>query len=205
MGYDAVNIGWFDLTIGIDYLFTLRDQARFPFISSNLLDKKTNQPLFTPYTIKNINGYRVGIFGLLTPEASQKVKNVVIRDPIATAAEIVDGLKQETDFIICLSNLGIPGNKALCQAVPGINAVIGSGGETPLLSKPLVEKNAMILQAFQKGEYVGILEVLETKAANGAANRYQYRNVVVALDKTHPEHTDMQAMISEFKAQHIYP
>ena len=202
MGYDALNIGKLDLAMGLDFLLTLRGQARFTFISSNLVDKKTHQPLFKPYLIKIIKGYKVGIFGVLPAEATGENTEFTILDPFIAAAEIVTKLKKQADLIVCLSNLGITEDKKLCKAVSGIQIIIGSGGSRSLLAKPVVEGKTIILQAFQKGEYMGILEVLEIRSIKGSTQPYRYRNTVVALDEKYPEHRDIKALVSEFKLKH---
>lgn len=206
MGYDVVNVGEYDLTMGHEFLRDLQDQARFTFVSGNLFEKITNRRIFEPYTIKVINNLRVGIFGLLDPKAAERDRLITVHPPLDTAAQIVKDLQGQTDLIICLSNLGVEENKKLCQAVSGINAVITSGGFRQLLKEPLVESDSMILQAFRRGEYLGILEILDLESSSDSKkDMYGYRGVVVELDKKHPEHRDMDAMVTAFKDSHNLP
>ena len=117
MGYNVVNVGEYDLTMGLEFLRDLNDQARFSFVSSNLFEKMTNRLVFKPYHIETINNRRIGIFGLLNPEAAEREHMIEVGDPFAAAAQMVRDLQEKADFIVCLSNLGINENKKLCQAV----------------------------------------------------------------------------------------
>ena len=61
MGYDAVNVGEKDLMMGFKFLSDLAQKAKFRILSSNLLDKKTEKAIFSPYVIKEIAGLKIGI------------------------------------------------------------------------------------------------------------------------------------------------
>jgi len=205
MGYDVVNVGEYDLTMGVEFLRDLKEQARFTFISSNLFDRQRKRRIFEPYVVKVVNNHRVGIFGLLDPKAEERDRMIVVQDPFTTAAQIVKDLRDKTDLVICLSNLGIEDNKKLCRAISGLNAVITSGGPRRLFQKPVVVNDTMILQASRRGEYLGILEILDAHSNSGRNEPYGYRNVVVELDKTQPEHREIDAMVAAFKDSHNLP
>ena len=68
MGYDAVAIGDDDLSLRKNFLLELARKAKFPFLSSNLFDEESNKLLFQPYLIKEMDGLRIGIFSLLSPD-----------------------------------------------------------------------------------------------------------------------------------------
>ena len=63
MGYDALNVGVEDLSIKND-LKKMKRLANFPFISANIIDKKSGKLAFKPYVIIERNGFKVGIVGL---------------------------------------------------------------------------------------------------------------------------------------------
>ena len=70
MGYDAFTPGEIDLSWGIDELQKISKRARFAFLLSNLLDKKTKEPVFTPFLIKETGGGKIGLFGLVSDRFS---------------------------------------------------------------------------------------------------------------------------------------
>ncbi len=69
MGYDALGIGDDDLSLGKEFLVEISKKANFPFLSSNLIDEESGKLLFQPYLLKEINGLRIGIFSLLSPDS----------------------------------------------------------------------------------------------------------------------------------------
>jgi 2',3'-cyclic-nucleotide 2'-phosphodiesterase (5'-nucleotidase family) len=67
MGVDAMAIGDDDLTLGKDFLLDLSRKANFPFLSSNVIDEASGKALFHSTLVKEVNGFRIGVFSLLSP------------------------------------------------------------------------------------------------------------------------------------------
>jgi 2',3'-cyclic-nucleotide 2'-phosphodiesterase (5'-nucleotidase family) len=163
MGYDAIGIGDDDLTLGKEFLLEISKRANFPFLSSNLLDEGSGKILFKPFLIKEINGLRIGIFSLFSPDffmgaSDPRRKGLNIRSPMETAQAMVKELKPKTDLIILLSHLGYAKDIELAQAVEGIHFVVG--GHTGInLAYPPVIKNTVILQTASRGMFVARLDL----------------------------------------------
>ena len=60
----AINIGDDDFMLGTEILFSLRNRAKFPFISTNLYSKEYQKPLFDRYMIRELGEIRFGIIGV---------------------------------------------------------------------------------------------------------------------------------------------
>lgn len=67
MELDALSPGNHDFNYGKDRLKELEEMAEFDIISANVIDDN-GKPFLNPYVIKDMEGVRVGIFGLATPE-----------------------------------------------------------------------------------------------------------------------------------------
>jgi len=163
MGYDAMAIGDDDLTLGKDFLSDLSKKANFPFLSSNVIDEASGKPLFHSTLVKEVNGFRIGMFSLLAPEAfsgseDTRKKGLTIRPPTEVAQAMVKELQPKTDFIFLLSHLGYPKDLELAQAVSGIHVIIGAHTGMNLVYPPVV-KNTVVLQTASKGMYVGKLDL----------------------------------------------
>lgn len=163
MGYDAIGIGDDDLSLGKEFLLELSKKAKFPFLSSNLLDEKTGKWLFQPYLVKEIRGLKIGIFSLFSPEAfltssDPRKKGIIIRDPIETAQEMIRELGPKTDILILLSHQGYPKDTELAQRVDGIQIIAGAHTGTSL-NNPPVFKDTVILQNYPKGMYATRLDL----------------------------------------------
>lgn len=136
MGYAAMVPGNHDFNYGQDILRTLGDEANLPLLAVNV--KKNGVVAYDDVVIKEVNGVKVGILGIATPETAYKTNplNVVGLDfgtkasIIADAQATVDALKtQGANVIVALSHLGIDPTsdvKAtdIAEAVTGIDVMI---------------------------------------------------------------------------------
>ncbi len=164
MGYDAMGIGDDDLTLGKEFLLEISKKANFPFVCSNLVDEGSGKNLFQTFLIKEVNGLRIGLFSLLSPDwftnpSDPRKKGLSFHPPVETAQAMVRELRPKTDLIILLSHLGYAKDMELAQKVQGIQVI--SGGHTGInLSYPPVIQNAIILQTASRGMFGGKLDLI---------------------------------------------
>jgi hypothetical protein len=134
MGYDVVNIGDKDLMMGFKFLSEVSQKAKFPFISANLVDKKTQKGILKPYVIKEISGLKISILGLMddlfNPTLQEREPGLTILEPISTSKALTKGLREYCDLIVALSQLGESKDGKLARENPQIDLILGGGGET---------------------------------------------------------------------------
>ena len=137
-GYDLMTPGNHDFNYGYERLLELADLAAdgengFNIISANVL--KDGEPILLANDIKEVNGVKIGFFGLTTEETTYKTNpnNVIgleFSDPIAVAREQVDSLKsQGADIIIALAHVGTDESSEvqstmIAEQVKGIDVII---------------------------------------------------------------------------------
>jgi 5'-nucleotidase len=161
MGVDAVNVGDLDLWMGIPFL---REEAKkgFPLTSANILFKTDRRPIFSPYIIKELNGVRFGIFGLIQntspPLRIEVLDNIFVSDPIVVAKSMVQELKSKSDIIILLSDLGKRIDQILATEVPRINFILG-GHDGEMIPDPIKVGDTWIFQHYHKGMYMGQIDL----------------------------------------------
>jgi len=163
MGYDALGIGDDDLSLGKEFLVEISKKANFPFLSSNLIDEDSGKLLFEPYLLKEMNGLRIGIFSLLSPDiflgpTDPRKKGLIFENPVEVAPRVIKELQPKTDMIILLSHLSYPKDVELAKIVSGIHFIFGSHTGANLMYPPLI-KGTYILQTGSKGMYAGRLEL----------------------------------------------
>jgi len=185
MGYDVITLGnhEFDLTPhGLARILNSAYQkGGMPQIvfsnpifhpantEDNTLEDSFKKGIVKPYIIKEIQGIRIGIFGIFGKDAAEVspfARPMKFRDPIETSREMVKTLreKEKTDLVICLSHGGLRENKSfseddrLAKEVPGIDLIVGGHSHTKL-KNPLTVNQTMIVQAGGHGEYVGVLDL----------------------------------------------
>ena len=164
MGYNAVGIGDDDLSLGKEFIMGISKEAKFPFLSSNLFDEESGKLLFSPYILRKINGLRIGIFSLLSPDSfmgqgDPRRKGLIFKSPVETAQSMIKELQPQTDLIILLSHLGYQKDVELAQTVSGIHLIIGSHTGMNLPHPPIVNNKTIILQTSPKGMYAGRLDL----------------------------------------------
>jgi hypothetical protein len=158
MGYDVVNVGEKDLMMGVKFLSEVSPKAKFSFVSTNLVNKKTGKCVFKPYLIKEIAGLRIGILGLLDDQfkltLQEEDPGLNITDPTSALKATMKGLREYCDFIIVLSQLGESRDKKLARENREIDLILGGGGE----SKRVVterENGTAIYRLEPRGGYLG--------------------------------------------------
>lgn len=172
VGYNAMAAGNHDFNYGYQRLIELSKRAKFPVLSANT--KKTDgSRILEPYVIKEVDGVKLGIFGLTTPETAYKthpnnVEGLTFTDPAEEAKKIVSELKGKVDAIIALTHLGIDESsietsKKVAAAAPEIDVIIDGHSHTTLNTGLLVG-NVLIAQT---GEYLKNLGRVDLTFENG--------------------------------------
>jgi 2',3'-cyclic-nucleotide 2'-phosphodiesterase (5'-nucleotidase family) len=102
--YDVANIGPNDLAAGLDFLLTIKKDASFTIISSNVVSTKTNTPIFEASVVKTIGGVKVGFFGIAGTDASGAYdkETFTFADPQETGKKMVAELSKKATVIGCV-------------------------------------------------------------------------------------------------------
>lgn len=136
-GLDIATLGNHEFDFGPDVLRERMKESRFAYTIANVSDKKTGKPFggASRYIIRELNGVRVAIFGLLLAEtASMSAPGPGVRfeDPLAVARQLSLKLRREgADVIIALTHLPMRDDK-LIAAEADVDLIIG-GHEHELL------------------------------------------------------------------------
>lgn len=158
----AMNVGDLDLYQGLDFLKKIA-AGNLPLISSNLLHRKDQTPVFPPYLIREVAGVRIAFLGLLAPHlafpgASGLEEKILVKNPVEAARETLSKISGQADLVILLSDLGMNQDAAVAQAVDGIDFILG-GHEGRYLGRPIQQGKTYLFQSSGKGMYVGKLKL----------------------------------------------
>lgn len=178
MGYDAVNIGDTDLVLGLEYLRTLQEHSSVPFLSANLKEKRTKQTVFKPYLVKEMNGLKVGIIGLITqsiPPVLNKIRGYFVEDPARTATDSINDALLNVDIIIALAHMNHSEIESLAQKVPKISIIIGGHNQSYMDAKMV--NHSLWVQTDAFGFQIGRLDVRWVKGSSD----FQYENILTVL------------------------
>jgi 5'-nucleotidase len=219
MGYDALTLGNHEFDLKPRGLTRILNSAAtkggMPAIvfsnaifskesdRDDTLEEAFNKGLVKPYIILERDGIRIGIFGLMGKDAAEKApfaSPVKFRDPIEISKEMVKVLreKEKVDMVICLSHSGVSKAKSrsedeiLAQKVQGIDVIVGGHSHTRL-EKPIMINSTLIVQAWEYGKCVGVIDLLWE---NGKAKQKNYR--LIGIDASIPGDMALQKKIESF-------
>ena len=125
MGNYIYNVGQYDFAGGYSFIKELESTFKANFISSNLFLRETNKLAFNGHEIININGIKVGVFGIITDIPSM-VKELELKDPILTAQSKINELRPKVDLLVMLLNASIPQVRNSISNFEGVDYVFTS-------------------------------------------------------------------------------
>lgn len=167
MGYDMGLLGNHEFDYGWKQISKFTAAANFPLLNANAFDPQGNPLGDGSYRILEINGIRIGIFGLITPETPYIIipegnQGLVFDPPEKYLQKIVDRLKPDTDLIILLSHIGYDEDLEIARKINGIDIIIGGHSHT-LVSPPVKvttrSGTTWVAQAHEYGTHVGQIEI----------------------------------------------
>jgi 2',3'-cyclic-nucleotide 2'-phosphodiesterase (5'-nucleotidase family) len=173
VGYDAMVPGNHDFNYGYKRLVELKDMADFPVLAANVI-KEDGKKDFKEYIIKEVDGVKIGIFGLATEESKYKsnpknTEGVNIVDPVAKAEEIVKKLEEEkVDMIIALVHIGVddessPKSTDIAKKVKGIDLIIDGHSHTTFEKGKTIGDTLLV----QTGSYLNNIGIVNIEFKDG--------------------------------------
>lgn len=150
-GYDVATLGNHEFDFGSQKAVENMKKAKFTPVAANVVDNKGNLLLNGingngAYVIEEVNGKKIGIFGLTTEETYYKTnpKNLngtEFKSVVETAKAQVELLKAEkVDAIVAVAHIGNdessnPTSLDLAKAVPEIDLIIDGHSHTIIQQK----------------------------------------------------------------------
>lgn len=192
-GYEFMVPGNHDFNYGYERLKELtlkKGEGTLRVLSSNV--KKDGQSVFEPSYIKEIDGVKVGFFGISSPETAYKtnpnnVAGLSFENPIQTAKEEVKKLEdQGAEVIVGLSHVGTdkasdPTTYDLVKAVEGIDVVVDGHSHTNMPNGEKINDTLIV----STGDYMNNIGKVEIELENKDG-----KNEVVDTNASHITKTD---------------
>ena len=169
-GYDFATLGNHEFDYGYEQLKSNMSEARFKVLCANVLGAD-GKSIFDATAIKEVNGVKIGFFGLETPETQTKANPALIKglqflgdDKMYECAQAqVAALKNAgADIIVCLAHLGIDGESEpnrsvdLFAKVEGIDFIIDGHSHSVMEKGPSGEP---IQSTGTKFEQIGVIVI----------------------------------------------
>jgi len=187
--YDAMAVGNHDYNYGLQVQAKAKGEAHFPWLSANTYKAGTDENRFQPYLVKEVDGVRVGILGLTTPDIPywENVPNyagIEFRDPVAEAKKWVQILRnrERVDVVVVAMHMGLERDLAtgemppsqlpnenlgvaIAEEVPGIDLILL--GHTHRELSSLTINGVLLAQADLWGERLVRADLYLKRSAGG--------------------------------------
>ncbi|NEP88523.1 MAG: hypothetical protein F6K18_17735 [Okeania sp. SIO2C2] len=122
--FDAATLGNHEFDYGTNVLSRWISQLNFPIVCANI-HKSDDTPAFKPYIIKNVDGIKIGILGLITPTTSnwvpsENIAGLTFENLINTAQKYIPQMRNDgADVITIVQHTGfskVPKDQRLASA-----------------------------------------------------------------------------------------
>ncbi|MGM9998364.1 MAG: bifunctional metallophosphatase/5'-nucleotidase [Candidatus Bruticola sp.] len=164
--FDAVALGNHDFAWGQQALADMMEALNSPIVAANIQHLSNGMPLkgTQPYRIIELDGVKVGILGLDTPDikhfvAANKLEDLVFRKSAKTVKYYLPIMREAgADLVVVLSHIGYDNDLKLADKVPGIDLIVGAHSHTVLPEGHIVGKT-LIAQAGFAAKYLGEIKL----------------------------------------------
>jgi 2'',3''-cyclic-nucleotide 2''-phosphodiesterase len=148
LDFTVGNLGNHEFNYGLKYLHYALAGAKFPYVNANIIDVKTQKPLFTPYLIKETEvvdkdgknqTLKIGYIGFVPPQIMTWDKanldgKVTVNDITETARKYVPEMREKgADLVVVVAHSGLSADPYQAMAensvyylseVPGVDAIL---------------------------------------------------------------------------------
>lgn len=147
-GLDAMTAGNHDFNYGSAQLEKVAKRLNFPLLDANVVRKSNGKTVFKPYKIFKLNGIKVGVFGLSTPDTvfatnPSNVATIEFLNPVETAQMMIKTLRPKCDVLIAVMHMGVDASakftsERIARETKGIDLIVDGHSHTALAEGELV-------------------------------------------------------------------
>ena len=131
--YDALVVNSYMFNQPLPYIRELEKSSATPFISANLFESETGQPLFDAFTLVSADDLNIAIVGITSNEIREDHRKHlsgldIISSSGSKSTQFIERLKRQSDIVIAATHSGhLSGASFYGQiaSYPGIDMVIG--------------------------------------------------------------------------------
>ena len=161
LGFDFAAYGNHEFDFGPAVAEQRVKESNFPWLSSNLLDKRTGEPLAggVRFAITEVNGVKVGFIGLIDDwlELTSPGDNAQYLDFVTVGRDLARKLKAEgADVVVALTHMDMIHDEELAAKVPEIDLILGAHDHGGMFK---VVNGTLIFKAKSNWRDVGYLKV----------------------------------------------
>jgi sulfur-oxidizing protein SoxB len=207
LGVDVMTGHW-EFTYGMQRVKSLVDgdlKGHIDFVAQNVKTTDFEDPVFKPYTLREVNGVQVAIVGQAFPYTPIANPRYMVADWSFGIQE--EGMQKTVDdarakgakLVVVLSHNGMDVDLKMASRVRGIDAIFGGHTHDGVpLAVPVKNPGGttLVTNAGSNGKFLGVMD-FEIK--DGRIARHQYRLLPVFSNQL-PADPEMDALITKSRA-----
>ncbi|MGH8843561.1 MAG: thiosulfohydrolase SoxB, partial [Advenella sp.] len=209
LGVDMMTAHW-EFTYGMDRVQEAVEglKGKINFLAQNVETSDFGDPVFEPYSIRQINGVQVAVIGQAFPYTPIANPRYMVSDwtfgiQDQKLQETVDEVRGKgVAAVIVLSHNGMDVDLKLASKVTGIDAILG-GHTHDGVPEPVIVSNAkgktLVTNAGSNGKYLAVLDLDVDK---GGVKGFQYKLLPVFSNFLDPD-PQMEKMIQSVRAPYL--
>lgn len=181
---DAMTAHW-EFGYGPERFQQRAAQLNYPMLAINVYDQTTHERIFPPYSVKEINGLRIGLIGIacnivdktMPPSFSEGVYFTLGREELPAIINILR-TQEKVDLVVLLSHIGFPQDMKLLSEVQGVDVCL-SGHTHNRLYEPVRQGESLVIQSGCHGSFLGVLHL---EIEQGRLVNFQHQLVEVEAE-----------------------
>ena len=203
IGVDFAGLGNHEFDFGDDVLKQRLGESKFTWLATNTLGND-GKPFggMEAYAMKEVGGYKIGFFSLLTSETRHLSSpgNVKFLDVAETAKNAVAHLrKQGANFVVAITHLDFAEDRAIARKTKGLDIILGGHDHDPLMA---YEGKTLIVKAGYDAHYLAVADITLSSREKRGKMRYSFRPEVhfITTAGVTPD-PDTKVVVDGFKKQ----
>jgi len=200
MGFAALNMGASEARLPGATLQQLAAGSAVPLVSASLVDATTRKELMEPYQIVEIQGTRIGILGVVSPDSvPEPGAGLVVLGLNEAIDRHLPELLAKTDMIVLLAFADEPEMRRLARDYYDIGLILGGDVRGP--AQQIVRENqSLIVFTTNQARTVGTLTArLETGGRRSRMVDADYK--IQLLWESIPQNPELLAMVKDFRSE----
>ncbi len=207
LGVDVMTGHW-EFTYGMERVKQLVDgdmKGRIEFLAQNVKTNDFGDPVFKPYTLRDMNGVKVAVVGQAFPYTPIANPRYLVADwefgiQDANMQRTVDEARAAgAQVVVLLSHNGMDVDLKMASRVRGIDAIFGGHTHDGVpLAVPVTNAGGttLVTNAGSNGKFLGVMD-FEVQA--GKVTRHRYRLLPIFSNMLKAD-VEMDALITKVRA-----
>jgi len=188
LGFDAATLGNHDLDYGWQQTQKFTEIAKYPIVTSNLVNSQNQLLTPKPWVILKVNGLRVGIIGAMTNDLDVLQSPLVMGDfhtipSVETVRKYAAEIRGQCDLIVVLAHI-TPSEEQAFLKEPGIPVIV-SGHLHAGLEQAMSTPGHVLVRVKYYGEELGRLE-LKVDTEKKSVVSWTWKKIPIDSDRIVP-------------------